>query len=54
MYRLKNGKWDYVKTLPKNFIGGDPDVTFRGYLTFPETLRWLWQRSLESSEEVIK
>ena len=32
MYQYKHGKWNYVTPLPENFIGGDPDNTFRGYL----------------------
>jgi hypothetical protein len=32
MYQYKLGKWDYVRSLPENFIGGDPNNTYRGYL----------------------
>jgi hypothetical protein len=32
MYQYKRGKWDFVRTLPENFLGGDPDNTYRAYL----------------------
>jgi len=32
MYQYKQGKWDFVRTLSENFLGGDPDNTYRAYL----------------------
>ncbi len=32
MYQYRMGKWNYVTSLPENFIGGDPDNAYRGYL----------------------
>ena len=32
LYRYKQRKWDYVRSLPENFLGGDPGNTYRAYL----------------------
>ncbi len=32
LYQYKFGKWDYVHSLPENFIGGNPGVYYRGYI----------------------
>lgn len=32
MYRFKNGIWDYVKSLPENYIDGNQGNWYRGYL----------------------
>ena len=33
LFQNKFGKWSYVKSLPENFIGGNPGVYYRGYIT---------------------
>lgn len=32
MYKYKRGKWNYVTSLPENYIGGNPGNYYRGYL----------------------
>ena len=32
LYQYKFGKWDYVHSLPENFIGGNPGTYYRGYI----------------------
>jgi len=32
-FRYKFGKWELVKSLPENFIGGNPGVYYRGYIS---------------------
>ncbi len=32
LYQYKFGKWDYVNSLPENFILGDPGLYYRGYI----------------------
>jgi len=32
MYQFKNNRWDYVKSLPENYIGGNPGTYYRGYI----------------------
>jgi hypothetical protein len=32
LYQYKFGKWDYVHSLPENYIGGDPGVYYRGFI----------------------
>ncbi len=32
LYQYKFGRWDYVHSLPENFIGGNPNVYYRGYI----------------------
>ena len=32
LYRYKNNKWNYVTSLPENFIGGNPGAYYRGAL----------------------
>ena len=32
LYRYKFGKWNYVKSLPENFIGGNPNTYYRGFI----------------------
>lgn len=31
-YRYKYGKWEYVRSLPHNMVGGDPGSAYRGYI----------------------
>ena len=33
LFQNKFSKWSYVKSLPENFIGGNPGVYYRGYIT---------------------
>jgi hypothetical protein len=33
MYHYKHGKWDYVRSLPGNSLGGNPNYLYGGYLT---------------------
>jgi hypothetical protein len=33
LFQNKFNKWSYVKSLPENFIGGNPGVYYRGYIT---------------------
>ncbi len=32
LYRYKNNQWNYVTSLPENFIGGNPGSYYRGAL----------------------
>ena len=32
LYRYKNNKWNYVTSLPENFIGGNPGAYYRAAL----------------------
>jgi hypothetical protein len=32
MYQYSRGKWNYVTSLPENYIGGNPGNYYRGYL----------------------
>lgn len=32
LYRYKNNSWNYVTSLPENFIGGNPGTYYRGYI----------------------
>ena len=32
LYQYKFGRWDYVHSLPENFILGDPGLYYRGYI----------------------
>lgn len=32
LYRYKNNEWNYVTSLPENFIGGNPGSSYRGAL----------------------
>ncbi len=32
LYRFRRGKWDFVRSLPRNWVDGNPDLN-RGYLT---------------------
>ena len=32
MYRYKFSKWNYLKSLPENFIGGNPNTYYRGFI----------------------
>ena len=32
LYQYRFGKWDYVHSLPENYIGGNPGVFYRGYI----------------------
>ena len=31
-YHYKNNKWNYVKSLPENYLGGNPGTYYRGYI----------------------
>ncbi|MFA6978859.1 MAG: glucosyl transferase [Ignavibacteriaceae bacterium] len=31
-YQFKNNNWEYVKSLPENYIGGNPGTYYRGYI----------------------
>jgi hypothetical protein len=33
LFQYNFNKWSYVKSLPENFIGGNPGVYYRGYIT---------------------
>ena len=33
LFRYKNNEWDYVTSLPENFIGGNPGAYYRGFIT---------------------
>lgn len=33
MYQFKNNRWDYVRSLPENFLGGNPGSYYRGYIS---------------------
>jgi len=33
MFQYKNNKWDYVRSLPENFIGGNPGTYYRGFIS---------------------
>ncbi len=32
LFRYKNVSWDYVRSLPENFIGGNPGTYYRGFI----------------------
>lgn len=32
MFQYKNNNWDYVRSLPENFIGGNPGTYYRGFI----------------------
>ncbi len=32
MYQYRLGKWDFVRSLPENYLGGNPGNYYRGYL----------------------
>lgn len=32
MYEYKNNKWNYVTSLPENFMGGNPGTYYRGFI----------------------
>jgi len=32
LYQYKDGEWDYVRSLPENFINGNPGTYYRGYI----------------------
>jgi len=31
-YQYKNNKWNYVESLPENYLGGNPGTYYRGYI----------------------
>jgi hypothetical protein len=33
MFQYKNDKWDYVRSLPENYIGGNPGAYYRGFIS---------------------
>jgi hypothetical protein len=33
LYRYKNNNWNYVTSLPENFIGGNPGAFYRGFIS---------------------
>ena len=33
MFQYKNDKWDYVRSLPENYIGGNPGASYRGFIS---------------------
>lgn len=33
LFRYKNDEWNYVTSLPENFIGGNPGTYYRGFIT---------------------
>ncbi len=33
MFQYKNNKWDYVRSLPENYIGGNPGTYYRGFIS---------------------
>ena len=33
MFQYKNNKWDYVRSLPENYIGGNPGAYYRGFIS---------------------
>jgi hypothetical protein len=33
LFRYKNNQWNYVTSLPENFIGGNPGTYYRGFIT---------------------
>jgi hypothetical protein len=39
LYQYKFGRWDYVRSLPENFIGGNPGVYYRGYIADVKGMR---------------
>jgi hypothetical protein len=39
LYQYKFGKWDYVRSLPENYIGGNPGVYYRGYIADVKGMR---------------
>ena len=32
MFQYKNNEWDYVRSLPENYIGGNPGTYYRGFI----------------------
>jgi hypothetical protein len=32
IFRQKSGVWDYLRSLPENYIGGNPNVYYRGFV----------------------
>ena len=32
LYRCRGGQWDYVRSLPENYIGGNNGATYRGFI----------------------
>ncbi len=32
VYQYKFGRWDYLRSLPENYIGGNPSAFYRGYV----------------------
>jgi hypothetical protein len=32
VYQYKFGRWDYLRSLPENYIGGNPGTFYRGYV----------------------
>ena len=32
LYNYKNNQWDYVRSLPENYIGGNPGTYYRGFI----------------------
>ncbi len=32
LFRYKNNSWDYVRSLPENYIGGNPGTYNRGFI----------------------
>ncbi len=32
VYQYKFGRWDYLRSLPENYIGGNPGAFYRGYI----------------------
>ncbi|RKY91336.1 MAG: glucosyl transferase [Ignavibacteriae bacterium] len=33
LFRYKNNEWNYVRSLPENFIGGNPGTYYRGFIS---------------------
>ncbi|MBL1154830.1 MAG: hypothetical protein D8M51_07875 [Ignavibacteriae bacterium] len=33
LFQYKNYKWDYVRSLPENYIGGNPGASYRGFIS---------------------
>jgi hypothetical protein len=31
-YRCRNGQWDYVRSMPENYMGGNNGATYRGFI----------------------
>ncbi len=32
IFQYRHNKWDYVRSMPENFIGGNPNVYYRGFI----------------------